>query len=82
LAAFWLEGWGKNKMGKPGDTVTAERTLLRLTFFPFAMVTVSLPAVSLAICFITAFLFRHEDVNETMCSVRIIIWFVRKETSI
>lgn len=57
-------------MGELGGPITAERVLLRCTFFPFAMVTVSLPAFSLAICFITAFMFRFEDVNETMCEVR------------
>ena len=56
-------------MGKDRGSVTADRVLLRVTFWPFALVTVSLPAVSLAVCFITAFIFRFEDVNETMCEV-------------
>lgn len=56
-------------MGKE-NTITAEGVLLRVRFWPFAVVTVALPAVSLAVCFITGFLFRFEDVNETMCNVK------------
>ena len=56
-------------MGKDGGPVLVDRIFLRVPFWPFAAVTVSLPAFSLAICFITAFIFRFDDVNETMCEV-------------
>ena len=48
---------------------TVDNVNLIVPIKPFAIVTVCLPGVSLAICFITGFLFRFEDVNETMCEV-------------
>ncbi|XP_076468068.1 acyltransferase PGAP2-like [Babylonia areolata] len=57
-------------MGKDGSSISTEGVLLRIRFWPFAICTVSLPAVSLAICFITGFIFRFDDVNETMCEVK------------
>ena len=56
-------------MGKDGGPVVVDRIVLRVPFWPFAVVTVSLPAFSLAICFVTAYIFRFDDVNETMCEV-------------
>ncbi|CAG5136484.1 unnamed protein product [Candidula unifasciata] len=47
-----------------------EETFMKISMWPFALVTVALPAISLAVCFITAYLFRFDEVNETMCNVR------------
>ena len=38
----------------------------------FAIFVVSMPGVALAVCFITAFMYRFDDVNETMCEVMFI----------
>ncbi|KAL8580217.1 hypothetical protein ACOMHN_039998 [Nucella lapillus] len=56
-------------MGKDKGSISTG-VLLRIRFGLFAISTVSLPAVSLAICFITSFIFRFNDVNETMCEVK------------
>ncbi|XP_076447048.1 post-GPI attachment to proteins factor 2-like [Babylonia areolata] len=57
-------------MGREEGPLISERILLRVHFWPFAIATVTLPSVSLAICFVTAFLFRSGDINETMCEVQ------------
>lgn len=56
-------------MSKIKNKGTIEEVALNIPMWNFAVVTVSLPGVSLAICFITAFIFRFDDVNETMCEV-------------
>ncbi|KAH3834869.1 post-GPI attachment to proteins factor 2-like [Dreissena polymorpha] len=43
--------------------------LLRIPFFRYAVITVSLPAISLAYCFWSAYLFRSDEVNDTDCNV-------------
>lgn len=57
-------------MAKIKSRGTVEDLTLSIPFWHFAIVTVSLPGISLAVCFITAFIFRFEDVNETMCEVK------------
>ncbi|XP_059141793.1 post-GPI attachment to proteins factor 2-like [Physella acuta] len=57
-------------MSKIKNKGTIEDVALNIPIWNFAVVTVSLPGVSLAICFITAFIFRFDDVNETMCEVK------------
>ncbi|BFZ24460.1 hypothetical protein BsWGS_27499 [Bradybaena similaris] len=47
-----------------------EEAYMNIPMWPFALATVSLPGVSLAVCFVTAFIFRFDDVNETMCNVK------------
>lgn len=48
----------------------AEDVLLSINFRRIAIVTVSLPAVSLLYCFVTGIIFRFDEVNETVCKVR------------
>ncbi|XP_041356768.1 post-GPI attachment to proteins factor 2-like [Gigantopelta aegis] len=43
--------------------------LLNVSMLKYAIITVSLPAVSLFVCFVTAFLWRFDDVNDTQCNV-------------
>lgn len=60
-------------MGKLKHKNVVEETHMSIPMWPFAIATVSLPGVSLAVCFITAFIFRFDDVNETMCDVSIYV---------
>ncbi|XP_067663240.1 post-GPI attachment to proteins factor 2-like isoform X1 [Haliotis asinina] len=55
-------------MGKPLEG-TIEKVYLHIPILKFAVVTVSLPAFALLFCFVTAFLFRFDDVNDTQCNV-------------
>ncbi|ESO93772.1 hypothetical protein LOTGIDRAFT_104796 [Lottia gigantea] len=43
--------------------------LLRVPIFAYAVVTVSLPAVALFLCFVTAVIFRYDEINDTQCNV-------------
>ncbi|GFO47549.1 post-gpi attachment to proteins factor 2-like [Plakobranchus ocellatus] len=44
--------------------------IFNLDMWTFAMLCLTLPATALVICFVTGFLFRFEEVNETMCGVK------------
>lgn len=43
--------------------------LIKVPFAQFALVTVSLPSISLLFCFLSGILFQFFDVNETVCNV-------------
>ena len=45
------------------------QALIKIPFDVMALVTVLLPAVSLAVCFAYAMIFQFENVNFTMCDV-------------
>ena len=49
--------------------VRIRQPLFKIPFNFLAIITVSLPAVSLAVCFIYSMIFQFEDVNFTMCEV-------------
>ncbi|XP_005100081.1 post-GPI attachment to proteins factor 2-like [Aplysia californica] len=57
-------------MGKDKRKGTVDELNMNIPIWTFAVVTVGLPGVSLALCFITGFIFRFDDVNETMCEVK------------
>ena len=50
----------------------------KINFKPFAITTVSLPALSLLFCFITGIYSRFQEVNETVCgvSIKVILYAV------
>ena len=56
-------------MGHSTETFI-KSVIVNVSMLRYAIMTVSLPAVSLFVCFITAFLWRFEDVNDTQCNVR------------
>ncbi|KAH9508248.1 hypothetical protein Btru_050600 [Bulinus truncatus] len=60
-------------MAKTKSKGAVEDILLNIPFWPFAVVTVSLPGVSLLVCFVSAVIFQFDDVNETMCNVKNVI---------
>ncbi|XP_052793799.1 post-GPI attachment to proteins factor 2-like [Mya arenaria] len=43
--------------------------LLCIPFLRYAVITVSLPALSLTYCFLSAYLFRGDEINQTDCNV-------------
>ena len=45
------------------------QALIKIPFDVLALVTVLLPAVSLAVCFVYSMIFQFENVNFTMCDV-------------
>ena len=46
-----------------------EGTLLRVSFRPFAVTTVSLPLFSLVFCLVSSLIFQYDQVNLTECRV-------------
>lgn len=49
--------------------VAMSDNLLRIPFTRYAIITVSLPAFSLAYCFFSAYFFRLSEINDTDCNV-------------
>lgn len=45
-------------------------------FRKLCIATVSLPLVTLLICFVTAYIFQYDDIHETHCRVRLIFCFI------
>lgn len=62
-----------NSQYKEKDADKIEGTLFKLPFKVFGRVTVSLPLFSLIFCFVTAILFKFDDVNKTVCNVKNVI---------
>ncbi|XP_026480303.1 LOW QUALITY PROTEIN: post-GPI attachment to proteins factor 2-like [Ctenocephalides felis] len=58
-----------------GDTCEKGKVMvfLRMSFRDLCIVTVSLPLISLLICFVTAYVFQYDDIHETHCRVYNII---------
>ena len=56
---------------KEAKTEQVRGTLLKIPFNTFAPVTVSLPLFSLIFCFVTALLFKFDEVNKTVCQVSV-----------
>ena len=54
-------------MGK--DQKIVSDVLLQIPFMRFGLITVSLPAFSLAYCFLSAYLMDREGINDTDCNV-------------
>lgn len=46
-----------------------EVTLCYLSIRKLAFITVALPFIALFLCFVTAYVFRYDDVHETHCRV-------------
>ena len=53
--------------------VQINEPVFKLKFNVFAPITVSLPAVSLLVCFVSAMIFQFDEVNFTMCKVNILL---------
>lgn len=51
----------------------ADNLLLQVNFLRYAVMTVSLPAVSLLWCFLTGIIFQFDEVNETVCKAQNVI---------
>lgn len=52
-----------------------EISLCRWSVRKLAFITIALPFSALVICFITAYIFRYDDVHETHCRVSILQLF-------
>ena len=59
-------------MGK--DQKIVSDVLLQIPFMRFGLITVSLPAFSLAYCFLSAYLMDREGINDTDCNVSRVLW--------
>ncbi|KAK3099814.1 hypothetical protein FSP39_010148 [Pinctada imbricata] len=68
-------------MGKV-ETKKVEDVLLQIPFGKFAVVTVSLPALSLLYCFLTGIIFRFDEVNETVCQASNVVPSISAVTGI
>ena len=61
-------------MGQEEKIVTD--VLLRIPFMRFGIITVSLPAFALLYCFLSAYLFERDGINDTDCNVRYLLVIV------
>lgn len=70
-------------MEDPATKVQADRkslqskeiSLCRWSVRRLSFITIALPFSALVICFITAYIFRYDDVHETHCRVSILLLF-------
>lgn len=53
----------------PVPTALPDKIALRIRFITVGWITVSLPLVSLIVCFFSAIIFQFEEVNKTVCNV-------------
>lgn len=60
------------KMTLMKELQVQDNILLQINFLKYAIVTVSLPAISLLWCFVTGIIFQFDQVNETVCKVRLL----------
>ena len=48
-----------------------------LSFRQLCLVTVSLPLGGLVLCFITAYIFQPDEIHETHCRVRLVLYCIK-----
>ncbi|XP_071127832.1 post-GPI attachment to proteins factor 2-like [Mytilus edulis] len=59
-----------------------DNILLQINFLKYAIVTVSLPAISLLWCFVTGIIFQFDQVNETVCKAQNVVPSISAVTGI
>ena len=57
------------RMANSKEIKVADNILLQVNFLRYAILTLSLPSVSLVWCFLTGIIFQFDEVNETVCKV-------------